>query len=46
MLRGLDPGLRYDKESMKMVRVEVLGDSDMNAPEYARTLEELRKIAN
>ena len=29
-----------------MVRVEVLGDNDMDAPEYARTLEELRKIAN
>ena len=45
-LRGLDPGVRYDEESMKMVRVEVLGDSDMDAPEDARTMEELRKIAN
>ena len=38
--------MRYDEESMKMVRVEALGDSDMDAPEDARTMEELRKIAN
>ena len=45
-LKSLDPGVRYDEESMKMMRVEELADGDMDAPDDARTMEELRKIAN
>ena len=43
---ALDPGVRFDKTKMKMVKMEELVESDKDIPEDVRTMNELRKIAN
>ena len=43
-LKGLDPGVRYDVTSMKMIRVEELVESDKGAQDDTRTMNELQKI--
>ena len=46
VLVALDPGVRFDKDANKMVKVEELVEADQLVPEDARTMEELRKISN
>ena len=40
-LKGLDPGVRYDVASMKIIRVEELVDIDKGVQDDTRTMEEL-----
>ena len=43
---ALDPGVRFDKTKMKMVKMEELVENDKDIPEDVITMNELRKIAN
>ena len=42
----LDPGVRFDPEKCKMVKVEELEESDKNVKGDKRTMDELKIVAN
>ena len=44
-LVALDPGVRFDQEKMKMVKVKELEDSDEIIDGAKRTMNELKKVA-
>ena len=46
LLASLAPGIRFDKDKMKMIVVEELVSTDKDIPDDVRTMDELRKIAN
>ena len=43
---ALDPGVRFDLEKMKIVKIKELEESDKNVDAAERTMNELTKVAN
>ena len=46
MLKGLDPGVRYDEQNDTMVIENDKVETDKNVPEDERTMRELSKIGS
>ena len=43
---ALDPGVRFDEQKRKMIRVKELEEEDQNVAADRRTMEEMRKIGD